>query len=126
MKTHITISRWLCLFACVATLNACNAERESVQTYGPPPELTEEQLELFDVTCVGCHGDKDSGAPLFGDGASWDARWAKGFDALYSHTINGFEGMPALGSCAACTKQDLELFIQYLGGRSLNQAAKEN
>ncbi|OGB27202.1 MAG: cytochrome C [Burkholderiales bacterium RIFCSPLOWO2_02_FULL_57_36] len=52
-------------------------------------------------TCAACHDAGLAGAPKTGDAGAWSARIAKGYDALVSNAINGFQGkaglMPAKG-----------------------------
>ena len=119
MKTHHTSPGPLFVLICLTFLWACDGGTNPPQHRGPSPVLLEDQAELFQATCANCHQAEDSDAPQVGDTQDWDKRWSKGFDTLFTNTVNGVEGMPALGTCAACSQQELEIFIQYLGGRSL-------
>lgn len=104
--------------ACLVLFAAACDSGQSASRSGPPPVLTNDQNELFQTTCALCHIAEDTNAPQLGDKRAWDDRWKKGFDVLFANTVNGTEGMPPLGTCAACTGEDLEIFIQYLAGRS--------
>jgi cytochrome c5 len=57
--------------------------------------------EVYNSTCMACHGAGVAGAPKFGDKGAWGARLAKGIDTLHKHALEGFQGgagfMPAKG-----------------------------
>ncbi len=57
--------------------------------------------EVYQATCVACHGAGIAGAPRLGDRAAWGPRIATGFDTLVKHANEGFQGksgvMPAKG-----------------------------
>ena len=72
---------------------------------------------LYSSACRNCHTQPNSGAPLALDHAQWDPRWAKGEDTLLTHTIGGFNGMPAGGQCFACTADDYRALIKFMAGR---------
>ena len=71
---------------------------------------------LYAQSCKACHTAPDSGAPLAGDKAAWEPRWAKGLPALLKSTVGGLNGMPAGGQCFACTQADFEALIRFLAG----------
>ncbi|TNE36569.1 MAG: cytochrome c5 family protein [Alphaproteobacteria bacterium] len=70
--------------------------------------------ELYADTCMACHGNPDSGAPMTGDTAAWEDRLAQGEDVLLEHVIDGFNGMPPLGSCVDCTEEDFLDLIDFM------------
>ena len=72
---------------------------------------------LYAQSCKACHTVPDTGAPLAGDRAAWDPRWAKGLPTLLQSTVGGLNGMPAGGQCFACTPADYEALITFLAGR---------
>jgi cytochrome c5 len=69
---------------------------------------------LYDGSCRACHTNRDSGAPLSGDHTQWDARWAKGPDALLQNAVAGYNKMPAGGQCATCTAADYAALIRFM------------
>jgi cytochrome c5 len=71
---------------------------------------------LYAQSCKACHTAPDSGAPLVGDRAAWEPRWAKGLPALLKSTVGGLNGMPAGGQCFACAQADFEALIRFLAG----------
>ncbi|TNE57880.1 MAG: cytochrome c5 family protein [Alphaproteobacteria bacterium] len=70
--------------------------------------------ELYADTCMACHANPDSGAPMTGDVVEWEARLAQGEDVLLDHVIDGFKGMPPLGSCSDCSEQDFIDLIDFM------------
>ena len=71
---------------------------------------------VYAQSCKACHTAADSGAPLTGDRAAWEPRWAKGMPALLQSIVNGRGGMPAGGQCFACTQADYEGLVRFLAG----------
>jgi len=72
---------------------------------------------LYANACKTCHTVADSGAPLALDRDAWDVRWRKGEDVLLTHTLSGFNGMPAGGQCFACSADDHRALIAFMAGR---------
>ena len=72
---------------------------------------------LYAQSCKQCHTLADSGAPLTGDRAGWESRWAKGLPALVKSTVGGLGGMPPGGQCFSCSQADYEALIKFLAGR---------
>lgn len=67
-------------------------------------------------TCMACHTSAGSGAPQAGDRAAWQPRLDQGMDVLLQHTIDGYKGMPPLGSCMDCTESEFEGLIRFMAG----------
>ncbi|MGH8482460.1 MAG: c-type cytochrome [Nevskiaceae bacterium] len=72
--------------------------------------------KLYAQTCKACHTTPGSGAPLTGDVAAWQPRAAQGMPALIEHTVNGYKGMPPLGSCMDCGEKEFEALIRFMAG----------
>ena len=49
-----------------------------------------------------------------GDAAAWAPRIAKGEETLLNHAINGFNAMPAKGTCSNCSDDEILATIQFL------------
>ena len=71
---------------------------------------------LYDQTCKACHTSAGSGAPQAGDAKAWQPRMAQGMPVLLDHTINGYKGMPPLGSCMDCSEAEFEALIRFMTG----------
>jgi cytochrome c5 len=71
-----------------------------------------------------CHGTGVGGSPMLTDAAEWNARRAKGKDALYASAINGFIGtkgaMPARGANPNLSDAEVKAAVDYM----LETAAK--
>jgi len=72
--------------------------------------------EVYQSTCMACHGTGAAGAPKYGDATAWAARIAKGKDALYNSGINGVAGtaMMAKGGCAGCSDEEIKAAVDYM------------
>lgn len=71
-------------------------------------------VELYESSCTICHGSGVGGAPKSFDVAAWSGRLAKGNDALLANVVSGINGMPPLGMCSDCTKEDFVDLIHYM------------
>jgi len=80
------------------------------------PLIGERQALIFQQTCVHCHVRPGIGVPLLGDGDEWEARRARGFETLLTRTVEGFRGMPPLGTCSFCTEDDLRRLVAFMAG----------
>ena len=58
--------------------------------------------------------DPPSGAPKTGDAGDWAPRIAQGKDVLADHAINGFNAMPAKGSCMDCSDDEIIAAIEHM------------
>lgn len=69
---------------------------------------------LFKKFCSACHGSGTLGAPKYGDKTAWSPRIAKGSDTLHKHAMEGFNQMPAKGTCSNCSDEEITNAIQYM------------
>lgn len=69
---------------------------------------------LYQQSCMACHTRPATGAPQTGSAEDWEPRMAKGMDTLFDHTVNGYRGMPPLGSCMDCGPEDFEALINFM------------
>jgi cytochrome c5 len=74
--------------------------------------------QVYQATCVACHGAGVAGAPKFGDKAAWSARIAKGVDTLHQHALQGFQGsngvMPAKGGRVDLSDKSVPNAVDYM------------
>jgi cytochrome c5 len=74
--------------------------------------------QVYQSTCVACHGAGVAGAPKFGDKAAWSARVSKGSDTLRQHAIQGFQGttgvMPAKGGRTDLSDKSVANAVDYM------------
>lgn len=69
---------------------------------------------VYNTYCTACHATGAAGAPIKGDAGQWAPRIAQGMDVLSEHAINGFNAMPAKGSCMDCSDDEIISAINYL------------
>ncbi len=69
---------------------------------------------VYGTFCTACHSTGISGAPKTGDAADWAPRIAQGKDVLKNHAINGFNAMPAKGTCMDCSDDEIVAAIEHM------------
>jgi len=80
-----------------------------VATSGPrSPE------DIYKVSCAACHATDAIGAPMFGNPDSWASRITKGEEALIQNAIKGINAMPAMGTCATCSTDEIAETVKYM------------
>jgi cytochrome c5 len=70
--------------------------------------------DVYDASCGMCHAVGVAGAPKLGDAADWSARAGKGIETLYTHAIDGFNGMPAMGLCTTCSVEEVKAAVDHM------------
>ncbi len=70
--------------------------------------------EVYNGSCMSCHGTGAAGAPKMGDAAAWAPRIATGMDSLLTNATNGLNAMPPMGLCMACSEAELQGAIEYI------------
>lgn len=70
--------------------------------------------QIYNTACVACHISGVAGAPKVGDAEAWEAREAKGMDALIKSVTNGLNAMPPKGACGYCDEEDFKAAIQFM------------
>jgi len=74
--------------------------------------------EIYNATCIVCHGTGVAGAPKLGDVASWASRIAAGVESLLNNSINGLNAMPPKGTCADCSDDEISEAVKYMVANS--------
>lgn len=71
--------------------------------------------DIYGASCFACHDTGAAGAPKIGDVGAWSARLDdKGLETLVANAINGIGGMPAKGTCADCTDEEIAASIDHI------------
>jgi cytochrome c5 len=80
------------------------------------PALT--GAEVVAKYCGACHTAGVLGAPKIGDSADWNNRAATqgGLDGILAKAISGINMMPAKGTCATCSDDELRAAIKVMSG----------
>ena len=108
----------------VAQVDVVSAEtqREPVKiaVAALPPGRNGQQV--YQATCIVCHGAGIAGAPKLDDKGQWATRIAKGVDTLYASAVNGVLGsagaMPARGGNPALSNAEVRAAVDYMVARS--------
>jgi len=78
--------------------------------------------QVYQASCIACHGAGIVGAPRLGDKGQWAKRIAKGVDALYASALNGMQGgagaMPAKGGNPALSDAEVKAAVDYMVAQS--------
>lgn len=96
----------------ILSLGGCEADSDRISQIALDPE----QTRAYQTACAACHTRPGIGAPLSGVDADWRDRRDQGMDALLVHTVDGFRGMPPLGTCGPCSVEDFRALIRYMAG----------
>ncbi len=72
--------------------------------------------EVYQSACVACHAAGVAGAPVTGDQAAWQARFDAegGIDGMLAISKAGKGAMPAMGTCASCSDDELVAAIKFM------------
>lgn len=70
--------------------------------------------DIYNASCVACHGSGVLGAPKLHNGGDWAPRLEKGFDTVWQNALNGVGGMPPMGTCGNCSDDDIKAAIEYM------------
>ena len=70
--------------------------------------------DVYKTSCMACHDTGAAGAPKKGDKAAWAPRIAQGIDTVYTHAINGLNGMPPKGTCMTCSDDDIKAAVDFM------------
>lgn len=69
---------------------------------------------IYARVCTACHDTGAAGAPKKGDVEAWAPRLEQGTETLYSHAINGFNGMPAKGGNPSLSEDEVKAAVDHL------------
>ena len=78
------------------------------------PSGTRDAASIYQTFCVACHATGVSESPILGNAEQWEARVAKGTDALYASSINGLNVMPPRGTCVDCSDDEMRAVVDYM------------
>ncbi|ARU58871.1 cytochrome C5 [Oleiphilus messinensis] len=70
--------------------------------------------EVYNTKCAACHSTGAAGAPVSGNAAQWAPRIEQGLETLVSHAINGFNAMPARGTCMDCSDEEVGAAVEFM------------
>jgi c(7)-type cytochrome triheme protein len=73
-----------------------------------------EGKDVYDKTCVTCHGSGVAGAPKVGDAAAWGPRVKGGVAGLYQSALKGKNAMPAKGGNPGLSDAQVKAAVDYI------------
>lgn len=113
------VARALAFFVAGLVLAACgrsspaNSNTPSAAGIASKPAAPK-LARIFDQSCAACHAKPGTAAPQVGDRAAWAPRLAQGDAQLLAHVLEGYKGMPPLGSCGDCSEEDFTALIAFM------------
>lgn len=90
-----------------------NAAAPAAAAPAAPAAASSAGKDLYNTTCVACHGSGVAGAPKFGDKAAWAPFIAQGMDTMVQKATQGIGAMPPKGGSSA-SDADFKAAIQYM------------
>lgn len=69
---------------------------------------------VYNQFCAACHTSGVLNAPKINNAADWEPRLAQGMDTVLRHAIQGYNAMPAKGTCGNCTDDEIQAAIDYM------------
>jgi len=93
----------------VGSLHIAGAQAEVAAASGP-----RSGEEVYNKSCVACHGVGVMGAPKLGNSDDWAPRLSQGMETVLSHAIKGFNGMPPKGTCGNCSDAEIKAAIDHM------------
>jgi cytochrome c5 len=69
---------------------------------------------VYASACSVCHAQGIAGAPVFGDAAAWNDRFAKGWDTLAHNSLNGIGAMPPKGGRLDLSDEEILSGVAYM------------
>ena len=93
----------------IGKIHVAGAQAETAAAAGP-----RSGADIYNASCVACHGSGVLGAPKKADAAGWGPRLEAGFDSVWQNAINGKGAMPPKGTCANCSDDDIKAAIEFM------------
>ncbi|HCG7479348.1 cytochrome c5 family protein [Vibrio parahaemolyticus] len=70
--------------------------------------------KVYGTFCIACHASGVNSAPKSGNADDWAPRIAQGKDVLVKHALEGFNAMPAKGTCMDCSDDEIIAAIDHM------------
>ncbi len=98
------------------------AEAASTEAIPAAAPTAVDGKQIYDTSCVACHGAGIAGAPRVGDLDAWANRIGTGLENMVANAINGFQGsqgmMPAKGGNPSLSDEEIEAAVEYMVAES--------
>lgn len=107
----------------VVVAGAKTPQAPAVKDAGAESTPVRNGQQVYQASCVACHGAGIAGAPKLGDKGQWAKRIAKGLDTLYTSAVNGMQGsagamMPAKGGNPTLSNAEVKAAVDYMVAES--------
>lgn len=80
----------------------------------PQPSVsTSAAKPMYDKACMACHSTGAAGAPMLGDKAAWEPRYAAGIDAMLATAKTGKGAMPPNGA-STYSEAEMRQLIEFM------------
>jgi cytochrome c5 len=82
--------------------------------------------QVVQQVCAACHQAGVLEAPVIGDQAAWEPRYAQGLDTLVEHAVNGLNAMPPKGGAGNLSDEEIRQAVVWMlteTGFELDQGA---
>ena len=100
---------------------AITGQSDEVEAREPEPEPAAAAMsgeDIYNSSCVACHGIGIAGAPKVGDTEAWAPRIDQGLPTLYEHAIDGYQGntgmMPPKGGAMSLSDDEIKAAVDYM------------
>ncbi len=70
--------------------------------------------QVYDKFCAACHTPGVLNAPRINNAEDWEPRLAQGMDTVFKHAWEGYNAMPAKGTCGDCSEDEIMAAIEYM------------
>lgn len=91
-------------------------------TAKPAPITAATGKLIYQRICSDCHATGEVRSPRFGSYQAWAPRYAKGYDILDEHALEGFNFMPPKGTCDECSAAEIKAAVRYMVEHSIQRA----
>ena len=87
----------------------------SLTSFADEPTDEKKAAEIYEQTCIICHGEGMHGAPRPGIKPDWEQRLTYGVEDMYLNTIEGIGiEMPPKGMCSDCSDEQIRAVVDFM------------
>ena len=94
------------------TVAAAAPVADTAQQAAPTAGIDGEKI--YRSICFSCHDVGIANSPKLGDKAAWAPRLAAGQETLYTHSLQGFNAMPAKGGNPALSDDEVKAAVDWM------------
>src|SRR5690606_13417947 len=82
------------------------------------PKVFKTGQQVYESTCVACHGAGAAGAPKIGDSAAWAPFVKAGYEDMLNKAIHGVGAMPPKGGNPSLSDFEVARAVVYMANKS--------